>query len=426
MIRILLLFCFCVASFQVAASDFITVKGSQLWRNDKPYYFIGTNFWYGPILASEGEGGNRERLCEELDSMKSLGLNNLRILVGADAGSVNANTVKPYLQLKPGVLNDTLLNGFDYLIMEMEKRAMVGVFYLTNSWDWSGGFGFYLKQTKGYDDSPKSTGEGYDAYVKYAAAFSRDQQAQNIYYDFVRHIVMRVNHYTGIAYKNSPAIMAWQICNEPRPFSKENKEGFSAWITKAAQLIKQLDPNHLVSTGSEGIYGCENDELLYEQIHNNPNIDYLTIHVWPINWRWASRDNLYKSLPNVYVKSQEYISLHERLAQKVGKPLVIEEFGYARDNNFYLPGSRTQCRDAFYNFIFSKILQNKSSDGVIAGCNFWGWGGSGRPTGDAWALGHDYLCDPPHEPQGWYSVYDCDSTTLTLIRNNTAKISPVQ
>jgi mannan endo-1,4-beta-mannosidase len=27
-----------------------------------------------------------------------------------------------------------------------------------------------------------------------------------------------------------------------------------------------------------------------------------------------------------------------------------------------------------------------------------------------------YVGDPPHEPQGWYSVFDSDESTLALIR----------
>ena len=66
------------------ASKFITVEDGQFIRNGKPYYFVGTNFWYGAILGSEGEGGNRERLCRELDFMKANGIDNLRILVGGE------------------------------------------------------------------------------------------------------------------------------------------------------------------------------------------------------------------------------------------------------------------------------------------------------------------------------------------------------
>ena len=60
---------------------FVTVKDGQFVRNGKPYTYIGTNFWYGAILGSEGQGGNRERLCRELDAMKQVGIDNLRILV---------------------------------------------------------------------------------------------------------------------------------------------------------------------------------------------------------------------------------------------------------------------------------------------------------------------------------------------------------
>ena len=28
-----------------------------------------------------------------------------------------------------------------------------------------------------------------------------------------------------------------------------------------------------------------------------------------------------------------------------------------------------------------------------------------------------YLADPPHEPQGWYSVFDSDASTQAVIRN---------
>lgn len=54
------------------------------------YYFVGTNFWYGAILGSQGEGGNRERLLRELDFMKMHGIDNLRILVGADGENGDA------------------------------------------------------------------------------------------------------------------------------------------------------------------------------------------------------------------------------------------------------------------------------------------------------------------------------------------------
>ena len=60
------------------------VSKGEFVVNGKPYRFVGVNFWYGAILGSQGEGGDRERLAKELDAMKELGITNLRILVGAD------------------------------------------------------------------------------------------------------------------------------------------------------------------------------------------------------------------------------------------------------------------------------------------------------------------------------------------------------
>lgn len=94
-------------------SDFIRVENGQFIRKGKPYYYVGANFWYGAILASEGEGGNRERLHKELDFLKSIGVDNLRILVGADGDNGVPTKVEPTLQKEPGVYNDTILAGLD-------------------------------------------------------------------------------------------------------------------------------------------------------------------------------------------------------------------------------------------------------------------------------------------------------------------------
>ena len=402
--------------------QFITTEDTQLIKQGKPYTFIGCNMWYASILGSTGQGGDRERLCRELDELKTLGVTNVRILSGPDAGSDLANPAKPYLQSAPGVLNDTILEGLDYTLAELEKRNMDAVIYLNNAWDWSGGYGFYLKEC-GYGDSPNANIEGgYDRYVDYCATFSRDTVAQELYYKYIEKIVSRRNTITGRLYRDEPAIMAWQLCNEPRPFARDNKENFARWIARAAQLIKRIDPNHLVSTGSEGCVGCEGDMELCERIHADPNIDYLTIHIWPVNWGWASRQDPDSDIEKACTKSSAYITAHTEMALRLGKPMVIEEFGYARQGNRAGIGIATDSRDRYYRHIFGEVQRSIENGGPIAGCNFWGWSGTGRPRDLVWQAGDDYLCDPPHEPQGWYSVFDCDTTTITVIREAIARI----
>ena len=403
--------------------EIITKEGVELIKDGKPYHYIGTNMWYASVLGSEGEGGNRERLCRELDHLKSIGVTNLRILTGPDAGSALANPAKPYLQTAPGVLNDTILHGLDFVIAELDKRGMDAVIYLNNAWDWSGGYGFYLKEC-GYGDSPDTNVPGgYSEYVDYCANFSREPKAIEMYYSYIKAIVSRTNSITGRSYKDEPAIMAWQLCNEPRPFAKDNKEAFAKWISKAAALIKSIDPNHLVSTGSEGYIGCEVDMELCEKIHADSNIDYLTIHIWPVNWGWAPRSNPDSGIGNACIESGNYIAEHIELAKKLNKPLVIEEFGYSRKDNISGTEPTTESRDIFYSFIFEQVKNSVEQNLPIAGCNFWGWGGNGRPRDLVWRAGDDYLSDPPHEPQGWYSVFDCDTTTIEIIKEYSKAIT---
>ena len=70
--------CIFLASCQDQRPSFAHVEDGVFVCDNYPSHFIGTNFWYGAILASEGVGGDRERLVAELDTLKALGMTNLR------------------------------------------------------------------------------------------------------------------------------------------------------------------------------------------------------------------------------------------------------------------------------------------------------------------------------------------------------------
>ncbi len=404
----------------VDKSQFVTVRDGEFYIGDSVYKYVGTNFWYGPILASEGRGGDRERLARELDSLQNMGVNNLRILVGADGEEGLVAHISPSLQPAPGVYNDDLLVGLDYLLADLEKRNMKAVLYLNNAWEWSGGFSAYLEWA-GEGKAAIPAVDGYQAYVEYITNFSTNNKAQELAANHVRNIVGRVNSITGKPYSESPAIMSWQIANEPRAFSKENKEAFAEWIASTASLIKELDSNHLVSTGSEGMVGCELDMNLWTRIHSLPTVDYATIHIWPKNWGWVTDATMLDSLRVACRNTTDYINSHyDALAAvlindsvKYSKPLVLEEFGYPRDNMEIALGSSVQARDGYYSHVFSEV----KNGGKVAGVNFWGWGGLAEPQHTMWEPGDPYTCDPAHESQGLYSVFASDTTTISLIKD---------
>ena len=120
----------------------ITIQNGQFLKGKQAYYFVGANYWYGPLIAAKNIG-DRERLLKELDVMDSLGIDNLRILVGAEGGTEDFQ-VKPALQPEQGKYNEDLLDGLDFLLAEMAKREMYAVLYLNNNWIWSGGMSAYL------------------------------------------------------------------------------------------------------------------------------------------------------------------------------------------------------------------------------------------------------------------------------------------
>lgn len=406
-----------------AEHSFIKVNADgQFVRDGKPYYFVGTNFWYGAILGSEGEGGNRERLHKELDFLKSIGINNLRVLVGADGENGIKTRVEPSLQVAPGVYNDTILAGLDYFMNELRERDMTAVLYLNNSWEWSGGYSVYL-QWSGHCDAVVPAVDGWPAYMEYVKQFPQSDSAKALFANHVNYIVSRTNRYNQIKYVDDPTIMSWQIGNEPRAFSDENKEPFARWMADVAAQIKSLDPNHMVSSGSEGSWGCEMDMNLFEKIHADPNINYLNIHIWPYNWSWVKADSLKELLPRAKENTKKYIDDHMVIARKYSKPIVLEEFGFPRDGFSFSKEAPTTARDEYYRYVFDLIRQDRESGGLFAGCNFWAWGGFAGQNPDHvfWEKGDDYTGDPAQEQQGLNSVFATDST-IEIIKAENRKL----
>lgn len=402
---------------------FIRVENGQFIRNKEPYRFIGFNFWYAGLLASEGNGGDRERLHRELDYLKSIGADNLRIMVGAD-GPENRAKVRPSLQTEPGVYNDTLLVGLDYLLQELGKRDMLAVLFFNNTWEWTGGYSQYLEWA-GYGNAPVPVIDGWPAFQEYVGQYLNCNPCDSLFRNHVRNIVTRVNSLTGVPYAEDPAIMSWQIANEPRPIGAGNKEAYERFIVSIAEFIKSLDPNHLVSVGSEGSYGSENDMELYRKVHRSEFVDYLTCHIWPKNWMWLDYADIPGSVERAAALAGGYLDEHISLAIELNKPIVLSEFGFPRDNHRYDREDPVTARNAFYSYIFERLSTSFRESGNFAGCNIWAWGGFARPQHIFWEPGDDYCGDPAQEEQGLNSVFAQDET-VSLIQSYTTLLNEKQ
>lgn len=393
-------------------------------RAGRRYPIVGTNLWNAAYLGADATYGNRDRLRRELDRIAALGINNIRIL-GSSELSPLKGSITPAFRTEGRNYDPTLLAGLDFALAEIGRRDLTAIVYLTNFWEWSGGMATYNYWTNGgrFIDM-NDPAHPWPAFADFSSQFYANEPAVAMYRDYVGSLVGRTNSITGQRYAEDPAIMSWQLANEPRPGGSDaaitrQLPAYLAWIAGTARLIKSIDANHLVSTGSEGPQSCNGDTDCVIQAHSSPDIDYVTAHIWPQNWGWADPKDLDGTFATVEGNTRKYIADSASIAQRLGKPLVIEEFGFPRDGGSFDSGSTTVWKDRFYALIFHAVEQSLRDGGPIAGSNFWAWGGEGRAAHSDYRFrpgDTSYMGDPPHEPQGWYSVLDSDASTQALIR----------
>lgn len=185
-------------------------------------------------------------------------------------------------------------------------------------------------------------------------------------------------------YKDSPAIMAWELSNEPRcgadgvrnlPRSTECTVALmSEWIDEMSTYIKSLDPNHLVTWGGEGEFNRKSDDWAYAGADGGdfdhelalPNIDFGVFHSYPDWWgktvEWTN----------------QWIRDHAASGRAIGKPVVHEEYGWLT------PEARLSNLGTVVNASRVDVVGKWQEIGVeekLAGDMFWQFGYSGFSYG---------------------------------------------
>ena len=90
------------------------------------------------------------------------------------------------------------------------------------------------------------------------------------------------------------------------------------------------------------------------------SIDYVSIHVWPDNW-----------FPTQSVElQQKFIKSRINIAERIGKPFVLEEFGKQVDRNEGATGFAE--RDKYFTAAFD-LAESAARDGKLSGTLFWHW-----------------------------------------------------
>lgn len=70
--------------------------------------------------------------------------------------------------------------------------------------------------------------------------FYTDPSIRDMYKDYATAIVLRKNSLTGIVYRDDPAILAWDIANEPSNYGDDSGDILQVWPCYAAFDVKSM------------------------------------------------------------------------------------------------------------------------------------------------------------------------------------------
>jgi mannan endo-1,4-beta-mannosidase len=339
----------------------------------------------------------------------------IRTCVATEGPDSEPYRIVPTIQPAMGQYDPAGIGGVLRFSEEIAKRGLHAIYMLNNFWQWSGGFAQYLSWAGAgaIPYPPPTPGGSWDRFQHFCGDFYTNAQAVGAYDAFIRFLVPKL--------AGNPVII-WELANEPRGMT--NIGAYHKWIDSTARLIKSLAPSQLVTTGSEGQTASPHYAGLdVVADHGSAAIDFICFHMWAANWGWVNKDNLAKGSPRALEKAKKYVNEHAAAAAKVGKPILLEEFGFPRDGGSFDPTSPVTLRDQYFQETYA-LVQSLLPTTPMAGIMPWAWAGDSRPPrpGQFWKPGDPFIGDPPHEEQGWYSVFDKD-TTLKLITEWSPRIT---
>lgn len=348
-------------------------RGTHFVMNGKPLYLNGFNAYWLMYMGSDPS--TRSKVTTTFEKASKYGMNVCRTWAFSDGVSYRP------LQKSPGSYNEEMFKGLDYVISEARKQGVYLILSLVNNWDDYGG-------KKQYVQWVREQGQ----YLNNEDDFFTNPVAKQFFKNHIKTVLNRVNTFTGIAYKDDPAIFAWELMNEPRSQSDLSGKSIQDWTAEMAAYVKSIDSNHLLQIGLEGFYGPSMPERKqhnpgYEVgtdfISNNlvKDVDFATIHLYPDQWK-PSADEEGRA---EFVK--DWIQAHIEDSKSVlGKPIVLSEFGKSSRTAGYNVG----LRDSYFSELYDTIYSCARNGGPCGGGIFWQVMAEGM---EGWADGYEVVLD---------------------------------
>jgi hypothetical protein len=187
----------------VVQSRAATAAGAKPSESCENFYFVGTNNYYLMVRAADPR--LRCEVLEVLDSAADLGISVIRTW-GFSDGATEWNA----LQREPGVYNERTFVGMDYVLHQASLRGIRLLIAFGNYWQHYGGVDTYNRWSY-------RAGQGScDGDLACRDDFFSDPYARQMYKNHIKAFVNRRNTFSGLLYRDDPAIFGWNLMNEPR------------------------------------------------------------------------------------------------------------------------------------------------------------------------------------------------------------------
>lgn len=270
--------------------EFIRRSGDRLYDGDKEFRFISFNIPAAmisrytdiPVIFPTPP-------FEQEDLVRSL------VSIGGKAGrlyclpiygeGVGIHKWNSFV-VNAGEYNEDYFLALDMLLEICRKYDFRVILPFVDRYKFIGGIGDYAAR-RGKKDDPFSD----DFYTDRAVI----SDFKKVIYD----VLNRENAYSGIRYKDDPAIMAWETGNE-----LYHDTLYDDWASEIAGYIKSIDRNHLVM---DGFY-----DVRVKAVEDD-NFDIVSHHMYPFH------------APDFIKEFDKQFKLSEGK-----KPYVIGEFGFKK------------------------------------------------------------------------------------------------
>ncbi|KAK8956760.1 Mannan endo-1,4-beta-mannosidase 6 [Platanthera zijinensis] len=320
-------------------------------EDGSPVYVNGWNSYW--LISSK-----LDSISDIFRRGRAMGMTVCRTWAFSDGGA-NA------LQISPGRFNERIFQALDFALYEARRNNIRLILCLVNNLNAFGGKAQYVRWARAAGTNVTSTD-----------AFFSHPMIKLYYKQYVKKILSRKNTFSGVIYKDEPAVFAWELMNEPRCVSNSSAPLLQGWIAEMASFIKSLDPKHMVTVGLEGFYGAGRPERLgvnpgdwasalgsdFIQNSADENIGFASVHAYPDSWiPKATFDKKVEYLSN-------WVDYHVNDGERIlKKPVLFSEVGSR------LRGMRNGSydRDIILKTVYDKVYESAKKGQAGAGALVW-------------------------------------------------------